>query len=256
MMPLLILAVLVTMVAGALLAVWKFRVSDDSSGGAVGVVIAPCVMAIYLVAAAMGVVIGWDDFKAAEDGLIAETGAAQSLYWSTATFPGEEGEEVREKLRAYLTAVVEEDWPLMEEEGELSAEGDEALAELSASVRALSLADSGDGLDRLSARQEATALSEARIERADAAGDDIPPLVLVITAVTAVAVAVLPFAMIRKGSFTAYFWSSVNLVLVFATVLLIASMGNPFNGILANDMGAVEEALAAFDRADLAMAPQ
>ncbi|WP_304451990.1 DUF4239 domain-containing protein [Nocardiopsis sp. YSL2] len=248
-----LLAVLAAMVGGAVLAAWRFRIADDFSGGAVGIIIAPCVLSLYLVAAAMAVVIGWEDYKAAEDGLIAEAQAAQELYWSSTAFPEEEGAAVRDHLRTYLTTVVEEDWPRMEARGELSGQGDDDLAALSASVRVLSVSDSGDGLDRLTARQEATELNQARGERADAAGDGIPLVLTVISVTTAVVVAVLPFAMIKQGSRVAYFWAAVNLAFVFATIALLFSMGTPYSGVLANDAGGIEEAIAGFDRADLAL---
>ncbi|MET9713235.1 bestrophin-like domain [Nocardiopsis alba] len=248
-----VIAVLVAMVGGAVLVARRHRISGDLSGGAVGVVIAPCVLSLYLVAAAMAVVIGWEDYKSAEDDMIAEAGAAQALYWSSTAFPGEEGEAVRGHLRAYLSTVVEDDWPLMESSGELSPGGDDDLAMLSASVRTLSVSDTGDGLDRLTARQELTKLSDARAQRADAAEDGIPVALMAITVLSAVVIAVLPFAMIQKGTRTAYFWAGVNLAFLFGTVVLLLFMGNPYNGVLANDPGAIEDAVEGFDRADLTL---
>jgi hypothetical protein len=248
-----VLAVLAAMVGGSVLAVRRYRLTDDFSGGAVGVVVAPCVLSLYLVASAMAVVIGWEDFKSAEDDMIAEAGAAQALYWSSTAFPEEEGEAVRGHLRAYLATVVEDDWPLMETQGELSPGGDDDLALLAASVRGLSVSDTGDGLDRLTARQEITKLSDARSQRADAAGDQIPPALLAISALSAVAVAVLPVAMIKRGARTAYFWAVVNLAFLLGTIVLLLFMGNPYNGVLANDAGTMEEAVAGFDRSDLAL---
>ncbi|WP_017573601.1 bestrophin-like domain [Nocardiopsis halotolerans] len=249
----LVLAVLTAMVVGAVLAVRRFGVDDETSGGAVSVVVAPCVLALYLASAAMGVVIGWEQFTGAEDGVTDEAGAAESLYWSTTAFPDEEAEAVRERLRAYMTTVIEEDWPRMADSGELSPEGEEALADLAASVRTLSVSDTGDGLDRLTARQELAELSDARIERANAAGDGIPPVLNAIAVLSAIAVAVLPFAMIRRGSAVAYFWASANLVFVFATIVLLLTLGNPYNGALAHDAGGMQEALAGFDRTDMAV---
>ncbi|MEU3020142.1 MULTISPECIES: hypothetical protein [unclassified Nocardiopsis] len=248
-----LVAVLAVMVGGAVLAARRYQLTGDTAGGAVGVVIAPCVLSLYLVAAAMAVVIGWEDYKSAEDDMIAEAGAAQALYWSSTAIPGAEGEQVRVQLRTYMETVIEDDWPLMESQGELSPGGDDDLALLAGSVRGLSVSDTGDGLDRLTARQEVTKLSDARSQRADAAEDQIPSALLAISALTAVVIAVLPFAMIRKGSGPAYFWAAVNLVFVFGTIVLLLFMGNPYNGILANDAGAMEDAVAAFDRADLTL---
>ncbi len=245
------IAVLAAMVAGAALAAWRFRLAGSLADGAVGVVIAPCALSLYLVAAAMAVVIGWEDYKSAEDDMISEAGAAQALYWSSTAFPGEEGEAVRDQLRTYLATVVEEDWPMMETQEELSPVGDDDLALLAASVRGLSVSDTGDGLDQLTARQEVTKLSDARSQRADAAGDRIPAALLVVSALSAVVIAVLPFAMINKGaSGASYFWASVNLVFVFGTIVLLLYMGTPYNGVLANDAETMEEALAGFDRSD------
>lgn len=252
---LLVLVVLIAMVGGAILTVGRFRVDEESSGGAVSVVVAPCVLALYLAAAAMGVVIGWENFTGAEDGLTAEVGAAESLYWSTTAFPDEQAEMVRQQLRSYMTAVVEEDWPMMRSQGELSPEGDEALTDLAVSVRELSVSDTGDGLDRLTARQELAELSDARIGRADAAGDGMPSALLAIAALSAIAVAVLPFTMIRRGAAVAYFWASANLVFVFSTILLLFYLGNPFNGVLAHDPDGLAAALNGFDRTDMALTP-
>ncbi|MDT0328988.1 bestrophin-like domain [Nocardiopsis lambiniae] len=250
---LLVLAVLATMVAGAALAVGRFRVDDEGSGGAVGVVVAPCVLALYLGSAAMGVVIAWEGFKGAEDGIMTEVGSAQSLYWSTVALPEHEAAEVRERLRAYLGSVVQDDWPAMRSADGLSQEGDAAYADLAASVRSLSVSDTGDGLDRLTARQELNSLGEARLERADAATEGMPPLLTGIAALSAIAVAVLPFAMIRRGSRVAYFWAGANLVFVFVTVLLLFYMGHPFSGILSHDAGGIEDALSGLDHIDRAL---
>ncbi|MFL1428847.1 MULTISPECIES: hypothetical protein [unclassified Nocardiopsis] len=250
----LILAVLAAMVAGAVLAAGRFRVDDGESGGAVGIVVAPCVLALYLGAAAMGVVIGWEGYKGAEDGLMAEVGSAQSLYWSTVALPEHEAEQVRDRLRDYLGSVVEDDWPAMEAGEGLSAEGDAAYADLAASVRSLSVSDTGDGLDRLTARQELNSLGEARLERADAATEGMPPALTGIAVLSATAVAVLPFAMLKRGSRAAYFWAGANLAFVFATIVLLFYVGHPFSGILAHDAGGIEEALAGFDAIDRALA--
>ena len=247
---LLLAALLLVMVAGAVLISRRLQVDDEFSGGALGATIAPCVLALYLVAAAMGAVIAWENFTTAQDGVVAEAGAARSLYWSTTALPEDEAAVVRENLRAYLTSVVEDDWPRMVTEGELSAEGDEAMAELTKSVRTLSASDSGDGLDRLTARQELGNLSDARVARSDAAGDGIPTLLLVLTAASGAVVAVMPFAMIKRGARVAYLWATVNLLFVFATIALLFYIGDPYASALRADAEGLSAALVAFERVD------
>lgn len=252
---LLLLFVLIAMMGGAILTIGRFRVDDESSGGAVSVVVAPCVLALYLASAAMGVVIGWENFTGAGDGLTTEVGAAESLYWSTTAFPEEEARVVREELRSYLSAVAEKDWPLMRSAGELSPESERAFADLAVSVRELSVSDTGDGLDRMTARQELAELGDARVQRADAAGDGMPSLLLTIAALSAIAVAVLPFAMIKRGSTVAYFWAAANLLFVFATIVLLFYLGHPFSGALNHGPDGIEEVLAGFDRTDAVLTP-
>lgn len=126
----LLLFVLLAMMGGAIFTVGRFRVDDESSGGALSVVVAPCVLALYLASAAMGVVIGWENSTGAGDGLTTEVGAAESLYWSTTALPEEEARVVRGELRSYLSAVAEKDWPRMRSAGELSAESERAFADL------------------------------------------------------------------------------------------------------------------------------
>ncbi|WP_067974369.1 bestrophin-like domain [Nocardiopsis trehalosi] len=249
----LVLCVLALLCVAGVLVVRKFGISSDDSDGAIGTLIAPCVLSIYLIAMAMGLVIGWENNQGAGDGLTDEAATATALYWSTGALPEEQGARVRADLRDYLETSVRDDWPRMRERA-LSPEGDTALQRLRTSVHAI---DTGDdpaaALDRLTARQEVADLAAQRVQRADAAGSEIPRVVTLAATVSALAVVVLPFGMGVRGSRTRIFWALLNLVFVAATVVLLLYLDNPYTGALAIGPDALTAALEGFDRIDAAI---
>ncbi|GLU49505.1 DUF4239 domain-containing protein [Nocardiopsis ansamitocini] len=234
---------------GGFFAVRRYAISDDDCGGPIGSFVAPGVLAIYLVAVAMAIVIGWENNSAAQDLSVRESAAATDLYWSTGAMPEEEGERVRAALRDYLGSVIEDDWPLMAA-GAMSDVAEERLGELRMSVGAITADDQSAVMDRMLAHQETASLIELRIDRGDTAGPNIPTLLLLASVVSAVAVIVMPFAMGVKGSPTRRFWAIVNLALVAGSVLVLFFIDNPYAGLLALDPGSVEDTLAGFDRID------
>ncbi|MBV2361932.1 DUF4239 domain-containing protein [Streptomonospora nanhaiensis] len=246
-----ILAVL--LVAGIVVA-RKFVISPDDSDGPVGSLIAPCVLSIYLIALAMGLVIGWENNRGAADSAVEEAGYATALYWGTAAFPDKEGDAVRADLRDYVDTVIEEDWPAMREQRELDPSGAAALDRLRVSVNEVPAEGSAAALERMEARQNVTDLVQSRVERADSAQATVPGVILLATAVSGLAVVVLPFAMRVGQARTRIFWSVVNLVFIVSSLLILLALDHPYTGLLATDSGAFEDARAGFDRIDAALA--
>ncbi|MUL42350.1 DUF4239 domain-containing protein [Streptomonospora sp. PA3] len=232
----------------------KFVISADDSEGPIGILIAPCVLSIYLIALAMGLVIGWENNRGAADAAVEEAGHATALYWNTAAFPAEEGARVRADVRDYVRAVVRADWPAMRERRELAPSASAALDRLRISVNRVPSQDPADALEKLQARQNITDLVQARVQRADSAADHVPRFVTLATAVSGLAVVVLPFGMQVSRSRARLFWALVNLVFVAATLGLLLFLDNPYSGVLATDSGAFQDALAGFDRIDASAA--
>ncbi|WP_052745918.1 hypothetical protein [Allosalinactinospora lopnorensis] len=84
-----LLGALVLALATGYLIARKSGTSEDDYQGPVGTLIAPCVLAIYLVSMAMGIVIGWENKNTAADNTVDEASAATALYWNTPAFPDE-----------------------------------------------------------------------------------------------------------------------------------------------------------------------
>ncbi|QBI55883.1 bestrophin-like domain [Streptomonospora litoralis] len=232
----------------------KFGISTDDSEGPIGILIAPCVLSIYLIALAMGLVIGWENNRGAADSAVDEAGHATALYWNTAAFPDEEGARVRADVRDYVRLVVRDDWPSMREGRGLDASAAAALDRLRISVNQVPADDPASALENLQARQNVTDLVQSRVQRADSAADQIPRFIMLATAVSGLAVVVLPFGMGVRQSRARIFWSLVNLAFVAATLTALLFLDNPYSGVLATDSGAFQDALAGFDRIDAAIA--
>ncbi|MFC3994735.1 hypothetical protein ACFOVU_02335 [Nocardiopsis sediminis] len=249
---LLVFFVLVLLLIAGVVVARKVGISTADSDGAIGILIAPCVLSIFLVAMAMGLVIGWEGNQSATDIAVDEAAAATALYWSTAALPAEDGERIRSDLRDYVETTIASDWPRMRHR-DLSPDGDAALDRLRAAVNAVPTDDPIVALDRFTAREEAGRLAEMRVQRGDAAASEIPRIITIAATISALAVVVLPFGMGVRGSRARIFWSVLNLVFVAATVVLLLYLDNPYAGALAIGPESMEDALAGFDRIDASM---
>ncbi|GAA3761219.1 bestrophin-like domain [Salinactinospora qingdaonensis] len=241
--------VLGALILAGVLVIRKFAIPGSDSETAVGTFVAPTVLSLYLIATAMGLVIGWENNNGARDLALEEATAATRLYWTTGSLPAEQGEPIREDLRSYVTSVIEEDWPLMAE-GELSQAGESKLAQLRAHVAQLPSDDYELAGERMLAHQQAAQLVADRLERDDAAGANLPVLLIAAAAAAAAAVVVLPFALKGRRSRATLMWSLVNLAFVCSSVLTLVMLDNPYSGIFAVSAEPFENALAGFDEID------
>ncbi|GAB3437636.1 hypothetical protein GCM10027570_00060 [Streptomonospora sediminis] len=251
--PIAVFVILAVLLITGIVVARKFVISADDSEGPIGVLIAPCVLSIYLISLAMGLVIGWENHRGAGDAAVVEAGHATALYWNTAALPEEEGARVRSDVRDYVRAIVRADWPAMHERRELDHSAAAALDRLRISVNEVPDDDAASALENLHARQNVTELVQTRVERAESAADTIPRFVTGAAAVSGLAVVVLPFGMRVRGSPTRIFWAVVNTLFVAATLLALLLLDNPYAGALATDSGAFQDALAGFDRIDAAI---
>ncbi|MDT0303178.1 bestrophin-like domain [Streptomonospora wellingtoniae] len=249
-----VFAVLALLLVVGIVVARKFAISSDDSDGPIGTLIAPCVLSIFLIALAMGLVIGWENNHGAAEDAIEEAGYATALYWNTAAFPDEHGARVRADVRDYVRAVVREDWPSMRGDRELSESASGALDRLRMSVNEVPGDEPAAALQNMHARQNVTELGEARVKRADSAADTIPRFVTLAAAVSGLAVVVLPFGMQVRRTRSRLFWALVNLGFVGATLVLLLLLDNPYTGVLATDSGAFQDALEGFGRVDAAAA--
>ncbi|PRY00495.1 DUF4239 domain-containing protein [Allonocardiopsis opalescens] len=248
--------VVLLLLAGAL-AIWKVRISERDLGGSIGTMVAPAVLSVYLLVAAMAIVIGWESNNAARDLTVTEATAATDTYWAVQRLPEPQREEAAAGVRDYLSTVVNEDWPRMRD-GDMSQAGDSVLAGLRATVAETPEAAPDDyaAADRASAIMETGELLDIRTERANTAGSNIPVFLVIVTALLGLAVAVLPFASGNWRSRADMFWCAVNFVLVVATLVILVSLDNPYAGMFPVGPGPLQDSLDGFDTIDAAVSAQ
>ncbi len=250
MIPLSWSIALLLLVALGVLLVRVFAVSREDCEGPVGTFIGPFLLAVYLIALAMGLVIGWDHYQQADADASDEASSVIDIYWGTQAYAPEDAARVRAATRDYVAAVTEDDWPLMREEGELSQEGDIAMTRLRAAVEQAAVGNGMPEVDRLAALEETSTLMNQRMMRADSAGEGVPLGLTVTAALAGLAVVVLPLGMGARGSRTRILWGAVTGLTVFISVAVMLTLDNPYRGLLEAGTDPYEEAVAEFDRID------
>src|SRR6201985_928452 len=68
---------------------------------------------LYAVLLAFAVIVVWEKFSQAEDTVAKEAGAAASIYRLADGIGQDTGTALHDRLTAYLTAVINEEWPAM-----------------------------------------------------------------------------------------------------------------------------------------------
>ena len=70
---------------------------------------------LYAVLLAFAVIVVWEKFSSAEDDVASEAGAAATIYRLSNGIAGPPGAAIRSATTRYLEAVINEDWPAMEQ---------------------------------------------------------------------------------------------------------------------------------------------
>lgn len=238
--------VVLMLLAGTLIARW-FRIARDDREGLIGALIAPTLLAVYLVVSALGIVIGWENLDSGKDEVTNEAVTVTNLYWVASSAPN--ASEVKHDIRAYVSAVVEQDWPAMAD-GDLSDTADQRLGDLRRSVSALKATTYSSAEDRMLALQDVDKLVELRSDRDNVAGPAVPRLLVAVTLLTALIVAVLPFAAGAGGSRANIFWSVVSLAFVTGSAVLLLLLDNAYAGPLSVTPSALSDTLTTFTHID------
>ncbi|NUW38967.1 bestrophin-like domain [Nonomuraea rhodomycinica] len=164
------------------------RQPDGPSAGHAGAMLS----ALFLLVFAIAVIVPWTTADAARQNAQAESQAAVDAYWAAAALPGTAPGLVRAGLRDYVTFVVGDEWPAMEQ-GRMHPVGTERLDALRARVAAIAT-DDDDAKDAKDAvLDHVAAVSAARSQRAADAAATPPPGLLLLTILTGIVVIVFPF---------------------------------------------------------------
>ncbi len=124
---------------------------------------------MQVVAAYIGILIAfagvevWQDFAAAENAVHQEAASAAQLYRDLATY-GPETLEARQDVRAYITSIVKDEWPLLSR-GEASSATEIALFQIFDAMGKIRPSDDRDGTIYSEAFSKLNDLVELRRDR-------------------------------------------------------------------------------------------
>jgi hypothetical protein len=184
---------------------------------------------LYAVLLAFVVVVVWEKFSQAENEVASEAGAAATLYrlWE-GTYPADR-EVLRGATSAYLTAVIDEEWPSMAA-GHESPVVTLALNGLYGHLLADRPHDDF-GTDLLSeALYQLDQLTQARRARIVMAGGAVPGLVWVVLFGGAVLTIGFTFFFGAENLKAQALMTGALALLVFAVMLVIVAIDRPFSG--------------------------
>lgn len=226
-----------------------FRLGERDVDGTIGSIIAPVILSLYLVAAAVALVIGWENNDQARTIANEESTTATDLYWTAHELPGAHGAAIRADLRRYVRYVIADDWPRMRD-GELSGHAGAALDRLRGAVAAIPASSYRGAGDRMIAIQQVNDLAKYREDRRAGLGRSVPLLLVGVTAVTGLAVVVLPIATHPPDPRVHVFWNAVATVFVGAAIAMVVLVNNAYTGPFAVSPGPLQSAAQGFTHID------
>jgi len=205
---------------------------------------------VYAVLLALVVIAAWEGYQRANETVESEANALAEIFWLAHWMPQPEGRELQELARSYAEAVVDEEWPLMEQ-GRASPHGWVLIDDIRTSLHDYEPHTQAgqdiyaEGLDQVQR------LADARRMRLVAAKEGMPAVlwvVLVFGGVVAVGFAYL----FGLDNTWAHRLMVVSLAAVIALALFtIGALEKPFSGGAHVSPGAFELILERFETSKL-----
>ncbi|MER6945015.1 hypothetical protein ABT294_13415 [Nonomuraea sp. NPDC000554] len=161
---------------------------DGPSAGHAGAMLS----ALFLLVFAIAIIVPWTTADTARQNTQAESQAAVDAYWSASGLPGTAPDTVRAGLRDYVSFVVRDEWPVLEQ-GRLDPVGSERLDSLRTRVTQLKVGDDAAKDAKDAVLEHIATLSAARAQRGVDAAATPPKGVLILSIVTGLVVIVFPF---------------------------------------------------------------
>jgi hypothetical protein len=189
---------------------------------------------LYAVLLAFAVVVVWQKFEDADNAVAREAGAAATIYRLADGIGDKPGTALRDKMSAYLDAVIADDWPAMGR-GKVSLAATSALNGVYAALLTYSPGDRRGGAAMTEILRQLDQITAARRDRLVMASGVVPGVVWLV---------LLGGAAITIG-FT-FFFGTENLraqclmtgalsLLIFAGLLIIVAIDRPFTGSVSVD---------------------
>ncbi|TWP49090.1 DUF4239 domain-containing protein [Lentzea tibetensis] len=196
------------------------------SGGAVFSIVA----GLHAVLVAFILISLFDAANSAEDAVTKEANALVAVHWAANSLPEPARTKVDELGKQYVNIVVDEEWPRMDDGGDVDNKGWQKLNELRATIETAA----PDGEWQLDRKAEAAnqlwEVYQARQTRIDAAGGGVNPVVWLALIIGTVLSLLFPYLFGGPNLFSQLL---ITITLTSTLILLlfaIYQMQNPFSG--------------------------
>lgn len=135
---------------------------------------------VYAVLLALVVIAAWEEHEAAKSTVDTESNELAEVFWLAHRLPDTEGRRLQELARSYARVVVEEEWPLMAQEGRASDRAWELLEEIRLVVQSLEVNTQADQVLYTQGLERVHDLADARRTRLVEADEGIPVILWVV----------------------------------------------------------------------------
>ncbi|TDD58315.1 DUF4239 domain-containing protein [Actinomadura rubrisoli] len=225
-------AIAVVIIASRMVRRLRHGVEDPDPDGPTNSHTGAMLSAMFLLAFAIAIVVPWTNADSARSNTYTESQAIVEAYWAANRLPAPDAQRVQAELREYAALVRGPEWRQMKK-GRLSPDGWTRLDRLRREVIALK-ADSDELKDaRTAVLDHVTEISAARHQRAMDARTTPPTGLLVVTAITGIVVALLPFLSGARPRGATLIPLGLMAALLAAGVYLTIDISHVFTGALA-----------------------
>jgi hypothetical protein len=204
----------------------------------------------YAVLLGLMVVAVWEEWNAAAVTADDEASSLAEIFWIADRMPESDGHHIQELVRSYARAVVDEEWPLMEQE-KSSPRAWALLDDIRASLQNFDPSTQGQQVLYEQSLERMRDLADARRDRLLDAEQGLPTILWVV--LIAGGIIVVGFTYLFGLDSTAIHLLMVaSLALVIALVLFtVAALNFPFKGDITVGPEAMEHVLGRFETSKL-----
>lgn len=184
---------------------------------------------LYAVLLAFAVIVVWERFSDAESRVSEEAGAAATIYRLADGIDERTSAALRDRLSAYLNAVIDEEWPAMER-GESSLSAAHALHDVYSGALMLNPADRRGTVLLSEILRQLDVVTQARRARLNSAAGIVPGIVWFVLFAGAVITVGFTFFFATENLRAQTLMTGALCGLIFSGLLIIVAIDHPFAG--------------------------
>jgi hypothetical protein len=192
----------------------------------------PSLAALYLLVLALALAAEWGWISDAHQAIATEASALRQLNWAAEGLPAGPATALEGEVRSYASAVVNHDWPQMQQ-GSLDDRTLDLLGAMKATVLKVNPPTSAASAAQNDALNQLTTLAAVRSQREDDAQVELPKGVLAGVIATSLVVALFPFAVGIKPVLPSIILAAMQAALVVIGVVVVFQLDHPYSGPLA-----------------------